>query len=328
MQKTHLTRPVNAVLRHQCTGCGGCCQGVRIPVYNDQERAKVLRAAERLDIAEPIDGQALRMSQGRCVFLATDNSCRIHAELGADHKPIPCRQFPLVALRADDAGGEVRIGVDPASYGAWRSWREGAPLPDGPVVATSGGAPGGQVQVEHQLVAMCEDPQASVPGLLAVLTREPADRGSLPAGFAARWASHLSSVDFGPFTAHHALGPRLRRALQPIVNAAPAWATEPPPWPASLAQADHDWAIEAVRRVLYLRLLPTIPNVSAAALLLLGGVVAAAWTDPRPAAFHDMLTGWLRALRFNAFWSLVAGDKETMVWLGTGQRPATQGGPP
>ena len=73
--------------------------------------------------------------------------------------------------------------------------------------------------------------------------------------------------------------------------------------------------------MLYLRLLPGIPNVSAAALLLLGGVISAAWTDPTPGPFHDALTGWLRALRFDPFWRALAKDAPTMVWLGTGQRP-------
>jgi hypothetical protein len=317
-QRTHETRPVNELLRHDCTGCGGCCQGVRVPVYDHAERAKVERAAAALGVVDPIDGRALRMVAGRCVFLAHDDRCRIHAALGPEAKPIPCRQFPLIAL---SAGQEIRIGVDPASYGAWRSWRDGSPLPDGPVVASSPPPPGGQAQAERALVALCEDPDASIPGLIAVLTREPAPAGAVPAGFAARWAERLGQVDLGAFLAHDAVGPNLRRGLAPLAAAAPSWVGRPPVWPSTLREEDHRWAVEAVRRVIYLRLMPEIPNVSAAALLTLGGVVAAAWTDPAPERFHPALTAWIRALRFTAFWSSVAGDRETMVWLGTGVRP-------
>lgn len=314
VHRTHVTLPAAALLRHACTQCGGCCQGVRIPIYNDDERALVERAASHLHVDHPMDGKALRMVQGRCVFLDERNACRIHAELGADAKPIPCRQFPLIAVQAEDG---VRIGIDPASYGAWRSWRDGAPLPDGPAVATKTPVAGGQLGVERHLVIMCEDSEVSIAGLLAVLTREPAERGVLPHGFAHRWATRLSQTDLAGFLAHEGVGRRLRGALQPVADAAPSWGVGAPPWPA-LHPDSEAWAVEAVRRVLYLRLLPGIPNVSAAALLLLGGVVAAAWTDPTPERFHDSLTGWLRALRFDVFWRAVARDKQTMVWLGTG----------
>lgn len=318
-QRTHVTRPANALLRHVCTGCGGCCQGVRVPVYNDAERDKVLAAAEALGVQAPIEGGGLRMVQGRCVFLDDAMRCRIHATLGAEHKPIPCRQFPLIALAAGD---EVRIGVDPASYGAWRSWRDGAPLPDGPVVASSPPAPGGQEGVERAIVALCEDPDASVPGLIAVLTREPAPRGVVPPGFAARWAQRLGDVDLGAFLAHDAVGPNLRRGLAPVAAASRTWAGQAPAWP-GLRPEDDAWAVEAIRRVIFLRLMPEVPNVSAAALLLLGGVVAAAWTDPDPERFHPALTAWIRAMRFPTFWRELAGDRDTMVWLGTGRRPSS-----
>jgi hypothetical protein len=290
---------------------------VRIPVHNDAERALIERAALALDVADPIEGRVLRMRQGRCVFLADDDRCRIHAELGADQKPVPCRQFPLIALQAEDG---LRVGVDPASYGAWRTWATGAALPDGPIVATRVPAPAGQLQVELQLVRLFEDPDASLTGLLGVMVREPVDRGTLPAAFAARWASRLSSVDLQGFLAHDAVGPGLRTALTPVADAAPTWSQQAPAWPGLSASAEA-WAIEAVRRVLYLRLMPTLPNISVATLLLLGGVVAARWSTSSEATFHRALTGWLRALRFDAFWQMLVGDRATMVWLGTGQRP-------
>ena len=70
-----------------------------------------------------------------------------------------------------------------------------------------------------------------------------------------------------------------------------------------------------------MRLSANIPNVSVAALFVLGGAVAAAWTDPRPGPFVAALTAWLRALRFELFWKSLAVDQATLMWLATGQGP-------
>jgi hypothetical protein len=315
VSRTHATTDAPAVLRHACTLCGGCCQGVRVPVY-DRDRAAIARAADHLGIPDPIDGAGLRLVDGACVFLGEDDRCRIHATLGAQAKPTPCRQFPLVAVQAEDG---VRIGVDPASYGAWRSWREGPALPDAAVVATRTPAPGGQAHIEAHLVARCEHPDTTLESLLGELVSEPPRGASLPPRFAARWAEHLHRSALPGFLVHDTLGRRLRGALAPVLHASVGW-EEPPPWPA-LDPEIRAWTLEAVRRVLYLRLLPGLPNVPTAALLLLGGAVAAAWTDPRPGAYHDHLTAWLRALRFPVFWQALVGDRATLAWLVTGRRP-------
>lgn len=314
-QRTHLTRPDASILRHVCTACGGCCQGVRVPVY-DRDRQAILDAGKALDVPDPIDGGALRMVDGQCVFLGSDRHCRIHATLGSEAKPTPCRQFPIIAVHTPEG---VRVGVDPASYGAWRTWQEGDPVPEGPVVATRTPPPGGQLAVEQHLVAMAEDPQATLTGLLAVLVREPVDRGVVPPQFATRWLTRLQDIDLQGFLAHQNVGPALRAALTPLAEAVPLWTT-PPPMP-ELDPELHAWAVEAFRRSLFLRLTPGIPNVSAAALLHLGGLVAGAWVDPSPEAYARFVTGWLRALRFDAFWQRLAKDKDTLVWLGTGSRP-------
>lgn len=52
------------------------------------------------DPLEPVSGQpgALRLrrrADGACGFLLADGACRIHAERGADRKPIACRIFPF-----------------------------------------------------------------------------------------------------------------------------------------------------------------------------------------------------------------------------------------
>lgn len=316
VHQTHATRPVAELLRFSCTVCGGCCEGVKVPIYNEDEVAKVQAAADKLGVPDPIVDGTLRFEDGHCTFLG-EGRCRIHGELGAEHKPIPCQQFPLIAL-AD--GDDVRVGIDPASYGAHSSWKTGEPLPDTAVVATQTPAPGGQADLERAIVTMCEDEDASVPGLLSVLTREPAPRGELPPGFAARWAHRLSELDIEAFLALDGPGPELVRQLTPLARAARSWSDGPPPWPGLPDELDA-WAVEATRRILWLRLQSNIPNVSVSAMFLLGGAVACAWTDPRPTSFGRMYTAWVRALRFDLFWKTIAGDSATLVWLGTGQRP-------
>jgi len=320
---THATRPVAELLRFDCTLCGGCCEGVRVPLYNEDEVARARAAARDLGLdVDPVDEGSLRMSGGQCVFLGADGRCSIHGQLGMERKPIPCRQFPLIALAAKNEHGEdeTRVGIDPAAYGAFASWKQGSTLPDTQVVAASTPAPGGQDQLERALVRMCEDDDATVTGLLSVITREPAPRGELPPDFAARWASRVSEVRLAGFVELDGPGPVLKRGLGPVAQASAAWTDSPPAWPGLPDELDR-WAVEALRRSLWLRLSANIPNVSVAALFVLGGAVAAAWTDPRPGPFVAALTAWLRALRFELFWKSLAVDQATLMWLATGQGP-------
>lgn len=316
-QRTHATRPGAELLRHTCTLCGGCCEGVRVPLYNADEEARARSAGAALGVPGPIDGGFLRFEDGQCVFLGDDGLCRIHAELGADRKPTLCDQFPLIVLSAGEE--ELRVGVDPASYGSWSSWRDGEVLGDTAALAASTPAPDGQEGLEVALVRLCEDPAATLTGLLCTLTRETAPPGHPPPGFATRWAQRLHQADLTAFLGMNGVGPALQRNLGPLARASRTWGDGPPVWEPLDPELDA-WAVEATRRVLWLRLQNNIPNLSVAALFLLGGALAAAWADREPATFHRHHTAWLRALRFDPFWKTVAGDSATLLWLGTGRR--------
>jgi Fe-S-cluster containining protein len=77
------------------------------------------------DPLEPAHGALLRIRRrkdGSCGFLAADGACRIHAECGADKKPLACRLFPF---RLHPAEGPALVT---ASFSC-------------PTVATNTGAP-------------------------------------------------------------------------------------------------------------------------------------------------------------------------------------------
>ncbi len=58
-------------------------------------------------MTEPaVGGLGLRVAEGGCVFLRSDNLCRVHVELGVDAKPATCRRYPF-NLVATPAGVRV-----------------------------------------------------------------------------------------------------------------------------------------------------------------------------------------------------------------------------
>lgn len=73
----------------------------------DEEVTRLARVKNRHGL-DPIvrDGGEARLRQvdGACVFLETDGRCAVHAQLGHDAKPVPCRRFPFVVM----AHGEQR----------------------------------------------------------------------------------------------------------------------------------------------------------------------------------------------------------------------------
>jgi len=302
---------MEAILRHTCTLCGGCCQGFAVPLHDEGERQNVMQAALRLGVEDPIDGATIRRTEGRCVFLAEDDRCQIHAALGPDAKPVPCRQFPLVAIHAEDG---LRIQVDPGSYGAWRSWHRGEPLPDTRIVATRPPCPGGLIGAETALIAEC---QGSLDDFVGALVRQPAGAGS---GFQRRAAQHLAGMDLRPFLEQPGIGRRLRGALRPLVEAAPGWKHGPPE---TVVDPELDtWMVESIRRMLWLRLLPEIPRPPVAALLLSLGGLAARWVPASREVRADVWSGWLRGLRFSPMWRAVAGDTaRRATLLGSPGRP-------
>ncbi len=108
-----------------CTMCGGCCGGHNVgpvskPVLEALEPHLESLAAEigteqslfaTLPVSEVHERAICRSSGGSCVFLKEDNTCRIHANLGAEYKPEPCRLFPY-EFKATPGGIAVSISTE------------------------------------------------------------------------------------------------------------------------------------------------------------------------------------------------------------------------
>jgi len=283
---------------------------------DSDETKRIARYAKALKVERPIVDGRLRLEKGRCVFLGEDQLCRLHSEFGMEVKPKVCRQFPMIAIRAEEG---VRVGVDPACYTANQSWLSGPPVAASALIATRVDLAPGQENIEAHLLQLCEAEGVTVAGLLSILCAgEPAGEGDLPAGLAGRIITKLKDANLGEFLEMEGVSPALRQSVAPVLGALETWDVEnPPDWPA-LEPQDEAWAIEAIRTVLFLRLCARVPTVAGVALLMLMGVVVCGWTSTNSETFGRCLAGWTRGLRFKDFWTRIVAESSDLTWLARG----------
>jgi Fe-S-cluster containining protein len=268
-------------LRHACGRSGGCCQGHFVHV-SGEEASRITALAPALDVDEPIvDGQ-LRRAGGRCAFLGDDNLCRIHGRFGADAKPAVCRQYPVVAVRAED---HVRIGVDPGCLSGWRTWESADEVDAGRFVATPRELDPRLLPVEDALVGMLEDLPA-----FAVLERLVGPIGPFLADLRAR-------VDRGRLAdrlIHPDTAPALRERLAPVADMLRTKADFGTP---TLDERSDAWVREATRRVVWLRLVHRAPHPAAGATLALSGAALCAAVHRDFDGFGPAFAAWTRVMR-------------------------------
>ena len=113
-------------------------------------------------------------------------------------------------------------------------------------------------------------------------------------------------------------GSPAQAALAPVVEMLKTLDPAHPPVFQLDAEADA-WAVEVIRRMVYLRLAESIPTVQIVVLLMLCGAITCAWADPKFAVFGPAMSAWTRVIRAPIFWtSLIEGPPE-LVWLATGK---------
>ena len=115
-------------LRFDCLQCGECCRAwtVPVPVSHVKEHLQVDWVRERAaEMREAGVGPLLPSKRGAtvctlntgvgatldCVFLGAGALCQIHARIGVEAKPAPCRQFPFHFTKTPDG---VEAYLDPA----------------------------------------------------------------------------------------------------------------------------------------------------------------------------------------------------------------------
>ena len=299
-------------LRHTCMACGGSCHGVRIQLLGGDAH-RVLQQAADLGISDPIDGETLRQVQGACVFQADDGMCRIHSAFGAAAKPTVCQQYPSVTVETESG---VRDGVDPGCYTAVTSWITG-PIASGPRgLARSSRLGPAEVRAEAHLLAVLDD-DPRVAAIAAAVAGVPVARG-LPPGLAGRIVTQLQDPALLRLIGRADAGPSAQAALRPVLeHAASLDAAAPPSWPVLSSEAER-WAAEAMRRMLYLRLLDRVPVV-AVAMLGVVGAVACGWHDPAAEPFGRAMAGWVRAIRAVPFLRRIITTPQALRWLATGR---------
>jgi hypothetical protein len=301
-------------LRHACTGCGGCCHAVAV-FLSPEEQERVRGFADGMGLPDPVHDGRLRFEGGRCLFQDGDELCRIHKAHGLEAKPLLGKQYPLLLSRTEQG---LRAGVDPGCYDGWRSWDAGPELePRAGAVETRKLSPRAARQ-EDRVLDLLDSPGLSLGRLACILADElPTQPGGLPPGFTARLLERLASAGLSAMLSPEVSGALLHRVLAPVLVHAEALAPAEAAWPV-LAPAEDAFALEMIRRMVYLRLVPGSKEPSAVAVLGLMGAVVCAWHDPAPQAFGRALAGWTRAMRSPALLEAIAPEPAALIRLATG----------
>jgi len=296
-------------LRHACTSCGGSCSGVRVRVL-DVERANAIEAyAEAFAIEQPFDNGALRQTEeGRCVFLNAQNLCRIHARYGADAKPLICRQYPIVGVRTESG---ARRGIDPGCYSAFSTQSAEVLIPNEPFAWSQSQYPEPLERMEQALIAMLSASGQTLEGVVARLAGQP--EATWPDGLLQRLKQRVSHADFIAAATHPSAGPAVRAGLLPIVSEL----QKNQPWQTELTMnSDFEmWALEATKRVIWLRLCPNMPSPMIACLMSILGAVVVASTVSQKDMQVSGFTAWNRAMRSPMFWGHFFPDLNAVQWV-------------
>lgn len=299
-------------VRHACHTCGSCCTGWRVKVA-EPERARIEQHGAALDVANPVVDGHLRTVAGACVFLGEDRLCRIHATFGEDEKPIVCRLFPRLSVRAN---GALRIGIDPGCSSTWRSYVDGPVLDFPPVTsARVEDLPPELAATERGLIGLCRTPGMTLAQLVGIVSDQRGHAPKLPPGMSARFLKAMKGLDF--FLTHADAGPLLVADLHKAANFIRNVDAARPP-KLTFAAPMSELALETLQRTLFLRLGdPALPPMGKL-VLLLGGAIACAYVYRQPGTFGRAFAAWSRLSRLPDFWQPFIPDTEAARTLMTG----------
>jgi Fe-S-cluster containining protein len=310
-------------LRHRCYACGKCCFGIKVELLDQQEHDRIDGHAKTLGIENAIVDNVIRFDdQGRCVFLGENLLCSIHGKFGFKEKPRRCQEYPIKAVQVEDQ--KVRIGVDPSCVNLYRSWQDGDVQDTGDPIQREITLDDHDRRAEAALINMSRVEGASVAMLLHVVSGKPSRGPHLPPGMGTRLIRRAKQLRMGQFLSHPEIGWGMEGPLAHLPDAFDALDPDAPPdWPAISADQDQ-FALEVMRRMLFLRYASIRPASQAQALLILAGAVLVGWADPDPVRFGEGISAWSRASRYKAFWLRMFPDPQTLMWVATGQGQPTE----
>lgn len=291
--------------------CGGSCNVTHVPLYRAADREGVERARQVLGIEARIEEGMLLGEHGTCVFLGPDNRCRIHATLGPQHKPRVCRQWPVTALRV---GEVVRVGIDPCCLTHWKTWKTGPEIDGSELSVATVSVTPQEAAAEGAVVALLSTEGMTV---AAALGRLAGGGPALPEGLPDRVLAAVRALPVQAIVDHPDVGPLVGDALTAI-RATADRADRAPPWPAWPAwSADVDaFAVDALRRMVWLRIAARAPGAVPVAAWGLAGALLAGWSAPTdPETSTRLLACWLRLLRQPAMWPLLVPDPGALTRL-------------
>lgn len=302
-------------VRHSCHRCGTCCTGWRVRLADTGEQRRLIRQAEILGVEQPIEEGSLRRVDGRCAFLGADNMCRIHARFGHDQKPLVCQFFPRRALVAGDV---VRVGADPGCTSTWKSWHNGPLLDLSPIPSPRAESfPAELAAAEEGLIGLAGADGMTLALFWGVVAGDRSAMPELPLGLIGRLATRLKHI--APYLRDPDNGDIAGGWLFPMADAIDAVDVARPPSIVGRLDAEQEaFALEVLRRTLFLRLGDEVIPPIGQALLWLGGVLAAAWADPRPERFGPALSAWSRVSRLTNFWAPLMPDTAMARWVLSG----------
>lgn len=102
--------------RWSCHSCGDCCRDL-VGHVTVEERRRIDEQgwSQKLGVDPYVKtGRSWALNKhddGTCVFLDSDNRCRIHAEYGEKNKPLACRIFPF-SVREVSGGWQASFRFD------------------------------------------------------------------------------------------------------------------------------------------------------------------------------------------------------------------------
>lgn len=114
-------RALPVVQNWDCSGCAACCRSYSIPVTAEERKRIESQGWEKVpefagvpffvQEGSRLAGRSWNLNHredGACVFLGSDNRCRIHAKFGSAAKPLACRVYPFHLV---PAGDHWRLGL-------------------------------------------------------------------------------------------------------------------------------------------------------------------------------------------------------------------------